>query len=427
VNEDLEFAAGPIPGPRTGELSEHLRAVESRNVTYLGADFPVFWESAEGATITDVDQNRYIDLTSAFGVAGVGHSNAYVVATIHDQAGRLMHGMGDVHPTEVRIRLLEALPRLLPKGLNKTFLATTGSEAVEAAMKTAILATGKHRFIAFRGAYHGLAPGALALCGIEKFRTPFASIVPDVAEFVDFPDASTTDAATALAALASRFEGRDDIAALFIEPIQGRGGCVVPPTGFLRGLRDWCTQREILLVADEIYTGFGRTGAWFACDQENISPDMMCIGKAMGAGFPVSATVGRTEIMDAWPSSSGEALHTSTYLGNPMGCAAALATIHELERGNLPDRARELGSVLGPRLQSFARHDGVRAIRGRGLMWGVVLNNAEHADRVVKAALRRGVIILQAGIEGNVLSLTPPLVITQQQLLRALDILEEVL
>jgi 4-aminobutyrate aminotransferase-like enzyme len=294
-------------------------------------------------------------------------------------------------------------------------------------MKTAILATGKSRFIAYHGAYHGLAPGALALCGIEKFRKPFAAIVPDVTTFVEYPDAAATDAQSALKALGDACGDRDDIAAVFIEPIQGRGGCVVPPTGYLTGLRDWCTKRGILLVADEIYTGFGRTGAWFACNHEDVVPDIICSGKAMGSGFPISAAVGRKATMDAWPASSGEALHTSTYLGNPMGCAAALATIHELQREKLPECARELGSVIGPRLQSFARHEGVTAIRGRGLMWGVVLRTAEHADRVIKATLARGVITLQAGVEGNVLSLTPPLVITQQQLLRALDIIEEVL
>jgi 4-aminobutyrate aminotransferase/(S)-3-amino-2-methylpropionate transaminase len=427
VNDDFEELHGPIPGPHTRELATHLRAVEARNVTYLADDFPIFWESASEATVTDVDQNRYIDLTAAFGVAAIGHSNAYVVAAVHDQAVRLMHGMGDVHPTEVRTRLLEALPRVLPTGLDRTFLATTGSEAVEAAMKTAVLATGKSHFIAFRGAYHGLAPGALALCGIEKFRTPFEPIVAGVTTFVDYPDVAKTDAPTALAALADRFDDRDDIAAVFIEPIQGRGGCVVPASGYLSGLRAWCSKRRILLVADEVYTGFGRTGTWFACDHERIVPDLMCIGKAMGSGFPVSALVGRQEIMDAWPVSSGEALHTSTYLGNPMGCAAALATIHEIERAKLPDRARELGNLLGPRLQSFTRHPGVRAVRGRGLMWGVVLSNGEHAERVVKAALARGVIILQAGPEGDVISLTPPLVITQQQLMHALDIIEGVL
>ncbi len=427
MNGEFERIRGPVPGPRTKELASHLRAVESRNVTYLAADFPVFWESANEAIVTDVDHNRYIDLTSAFGVASVGHSNAYVVAAIHDQAARLMHGMGDVYPTEVRTRLLEALPGILPSGLDRIFLATTGSEAVEAAMKTAVLATGKSRFIAYRGAYHGLAPGALSLCGMEKFRAPFSAIVPAVADFIDYPDAATTDAPTALKALADRFDDRDDIAALFIEPIQGRGGCVVPPDGYLSGVRAWCSQRRILLVTDEIYTGFGRTGAWFACNHEGVVPDIICIGKAMGSGFPLSAIAARQEIMDAWPASSGEALHTSTSLGNPMGCAAALATIHELVGAKLPERASELGNVLGTRLQSFMRHFGVRAVRGRGLMWGVVLSNGEHAERVVKAALARGVITLQAGETGDVLSLTPPLVIAQQQLLRALDVIEAVL
>jgi 4-aminobutyrate aminotransferase-like enzyme len=410
-----------------GALREPLRQFESRNVTFLAEDFPVFWESASGATVTDVDGNRYIDLTSAFGVANVGHANPHVVDAVASQAKRLMHGMGDVHPTEVRTQLLERLAGALPRGLTKTFLATTGSEAVEAALKTAMLATGKHIFVSYSGAYHGLSLGALAVSGIPKFIEPFSPLVSDLAVRLDYPCDGIDDAQQALEALRARIGARDDIAAIIIEPIQGRGGSVVPPPGYLRGLRCFCDERGVLLIFDEIYTGFGRTGHWFAAQHDDVVPDIICIGKAMGSGFPISAAVARTGVMDAWPQSAGEALHTSTYLGNPMGCAAALATIEELEREELPERARLLGITLGERLARLTHHPGVRAIRGRGLMWGVVLSDAEHADRVVKAALARGVILLQAGLAGDVLSITPPLMIAQRQLDRAIDIIEEVL
>ncbi|MDE2481861.1 MAG: aspartate aminotransferase family protein [bacterium] len=425
MNDDLELIQGAVPGRHTGELTPVLRTYESRNVTYLGAEFPVFWESANGATITDVDGNRYIDLTSAFGVANVGHANAYVVAAVHDQATRLMHGMGDVHPTEVRTRLLERLTHVLPKGLSKTFLATAGSEAVEAALKTAMLATGKHRFAAYRGAYHGLSLGALAVSGIEKFRAPFAPLVPDVTTLLDYPMNGRDDTAHAVAVLRETLGARDDLAALIVEPIQGRGGCIVPPPGYLRAVREFCSERGIVLIFDEIYTGFGRTGAWFAADHEAVVPDIICIGKAMGSGFPISAAVARPEIMDAWPLSAGEALHTSTYLGNPMGCAAALATIHELERNALPERARTLGVSLGERLAGLRRLDGVTDVRGRGFMWGVAVRDAAFADRIVKHALALGLMVLQAGPAGDVISITPPLVIGDQQLARAIALLEE--
>ncbi len=424
MNDDIEFIGGAIPGPHTNELTPLLRMHESRNVTYLGVDFPVFWQAASGATVSDVDGNRYIDLTSAFGVANVGHANAYVAAAIQDQASRMMHGMGDVHPTEVRTRLLERLTHVLPAGLTKTFLATTGSEAVEAAIKTAVLATGKHRFVAFHGGYHGLSLGTLVLAGIPKFRDPFAALVPDTTTFLEYPANGHDDVDAALAHLRETLGARDDLAAIVIEPLQGRGGCIVPPPGYLRGLREFCSARGMLLIVDEIYTGFGRTGAWFACEHDDVVPDIICIGKAMGGGFPISATVARPEIMDAWPASSGEALHTSTYLGNPMGCAAALATIDELERNGLPERARTLGAALGSRLTSLRAHACVRDVRGRGMMWGVHVTDGAFADRVVKRALALGVIVLQAGPDGDVLSITPPLVIGETSLYRAIDLLE---
>jgi 4-aminobutyrate aminotransferase-like enzyme len=417
VNDDLELLQARIPGARTIELTPGLRARESRNVTFFSERFPVFWESASGATITDVDGNRYIDLTAAFGVANVGHANPCVASSIHDQAGRLMHGMGDVHPTEVKANLLERLPQILPVGLDTTFLATTGSEAVEAALKTAMLATGKHAFAAYRGAYHGLSLGTLAVSGIPKFREPFAGVVADTTLLLDFSLENTR------AALASR----DDLAAVIVEPIQGRGGVVVPPPGYLPGLRQLCDRAGILLIFDEIYTGFGRTGAWFAATHEEVTPDIICLGKAMGSGFPISAMVARRDVMDAWPISCGEALHTSTFLGNPMGCAAALATISELERLKLPARARQLGDALGSRLAALRSYEVVRDVRGRGLMWGIEFAEAQLAERVVVEALAKGVIALQAGPDGSVLSITPPLVIGEQQLYRAIDILEEVL
>ncbi len=402
-----------------------LAEYESPNVTYLGEEFPVFWESASGSTIVDVDGNRYIDLTSAFGVASIGHSNASVTAAIAKQATSLMHGMGDVHPTEVRSRLLERLARLLPKGLTKTFLATTGSEAVEAALKTAVLAKGKHRFLAYRGAYHGLSLGALTVSGIEKFVEPFRGIVPEITTLLDYPDAQRVTLDEAVSQLEQQAGAASDAAALIVEPLQGRGGCILPPKGYLAHLRRFCDERGILMIVDEVYTGFGRTGYWFACEADAVVPDIICIGKAMGGGFPISAAVAQPAVMDVWPRSTGEALHTSTYLGNPMGCAAALATIDELERHHLPKRARDLGELLGARLERLLAHDSVVAVRGRGMMWGVQLRSAQEADRVVKRVLARGVILLQAGPKGDVLSITPPLIISETVLIRALDIIKE--
>ncbi|HKE37401.1 MAG TPA: aspartate aminotransferase family protein [Candidatus Baltobacteraceae bacterium] len=425
MSEDLERVVTPIPGPRTAELMPALRAHESRNVTYVGEEFPVFWESASGATITDSDGNRYIDLTAAFGVANAGHANPYVVTAIAEQAARLMHGMGDVHPHEARTRLLERLAGILPKGLSKTFLATTGSEAVEAALKTAMLATGKSHFVAYRNAYHGLSLGALPLSGIEKFRTPFAAAIGPSATFLEYPQNVAGANLTAAVAIArDAIETNGNVAALVIEPIQGRGGCIVPPPGYLAGLRDLCSELGVIMIVDEIYTGFGRTGTWFAVEHDRVVPDLMCIGKAMGSGFPISACVGRADIMDAWPLSTGEALHTSTYLGNPMGCAAALATIDELERRALPAKAQQAGLALSSRLDTLRAGKSVVGVRGRGLFWGIQLRDAEIADLVVKRALASGVIVLQSGGDGATITVAPPLVITDRQLSRGIELLE---
>lgn len=427
MSDDFELVGGSIPGERTAALTPSLRERESRNVTYLTPEFPVFWETASRATIADVDGNRYIDLTAAFGVANVGHGNPRVVRAIADQAEHLTHGMGDVHPTEVKTRLLAELVRVLPAGLDKVFLATTGSEAVEAAMKTALLATGKPHFAAFRDAYHGLSLGTLSVSGIDKFRDPFLPAVAKGTLLLEYPNGRVTSAAEALARTRDALSSRDDLAAVIVEPIQGRGGVVVPPRGYFAGLHEICRDRSLLLIVDEIFTGFGRTGDWFACSHENVVPDIICVGKALGGGFPISAAVARADVMDAWPVSAGEALHTSTFLGNPMGCAAALAVIGELDRLRLPERSRELGKAIAPRLEALTRLPKVLEVRGRGLMWGISLTDAAAAERAVFDALAKGVMLLQAGPRGDALSLTPPLVITRAQLTRALDILEEVL
>lgn len=417
---------GTLPGARTGELSPGLKEFESQGVTALGSDFPVFWESAIGANVYDVDGNCYLDLTAAFGVANTGHTNPYVASAIADQAVRLMHSMGDIHPTEVKVQLLRKLAEIAPAGISKTYLCSTGAEAVEAALKTAILATGKPAAAAFTGAYHGLSIGALEVCGIEKFRTPFLSCLPNKTLFFKYPGA-TAGVNSVIADMRTALKARGDIGAVIVEPIQGRAGAIVPPKGFLPALRALCDELKLVLIFDEIYTGFGRTGFMFACEYESVVPDIMCIGKAMADGFPISACMAKPEIMDAWAPSQGEALHTSTYLGNPMGCAAALANIGEIERLRLPARARQIGLGLAARMDAIGNQPNIVEVRGRGLMWGIEFKDAKTADAVVKAGLQKGLILLQSGMQGNVLSITPPLTITEKQLYHAIDLLEGLL
>ncbi|HTD36672.1 MAG TPA: aspartate aminotransferase family protein [Candidatus Limnocylindrales bacterium] len=420
---ELESIVTAIPGPRSRALAEELARYEPPGVTYLGADYPVFWERASGALVTDADGNRYIDLTAAFGVAATGHTNPRVADAVAEQAHTLIHGMGDVHPTEVRVRLLARLAALAPGDLRKTYLSTSGADAVEFALKTALLATGKPRVIAYRGAYHGLSLGALEVAGIEKFRAPFAPLVADRATFLSYPGADAS-LLGAIGAVRDALARDPEIGAIVVEPVQGRGGVIIPPDGFLRALRELCDERGLLLVLDEIYTGFGRTGTMFACEREHVVPDILCAGKALAGGLPLAATIGTARVMDAWPPSTGEALHTSTFLGNPAACAAALANLDELERLDIAGRVRAHEAGLGARLRTLRAFASVRDVRGLGFLWAVEFADAAFANRVVVRALANGVILLQSGPTGTSITVAPPLTIGERQLSRALELFE---
>ena len=390
-----------IPGPRSRALARQLRRYESHNVTFVSDHWPIFWQRAAGANVWDADGNRYLDLTAAFGVASVGHTNPRVVAAVHRQSKQLLHAMGDVHPNELKLKLARELVSLTFKTSARVLFTNTGAEAVEAALKTAVIHTKRPGVIAFTGAYHGLTYGALAATSRGDFRAPFAAQLGGFTQHFPFgrvPEITDTG----------------NFGAVIVEPIQGRGGIVVPPDDFLPGLREFCDRCGLLLIADEIYTGFCRTGRWFACEHWNVVPDIICVGKAMAGGFPISACIGRAAVMDSWPESKGEALHTSTFLGNPLGCAAALAAIGEMKRLKLDKRAAALGANLQSRLK----------LRGKGLMLGLEVGNAVP---VVEKLLQRGIIALPEGDHGEILGITPPLTITKRQLDFALEVLCELL
>ena len=403
-----------VPGPRSRALAERLRAVESRNVTCLAPEAPIFWERAAGANVWDADGNRFLDLGGAFAVANVGHAHPRVVRALADQAERLLHAMGDVHPAAPKVALLEALAARFPGGgPARGVLGSSGADALEAALKTAQLATGRAGVVAFEGGYHGLSYGALDATWREDFRAPFAERLAGRTVFARYGDAEDARRAAREAAF--------PIGAVLVEPVQGRGGVRVPPPGFLAALRALCDAEDWLLVADEIFTGFGRTGRRFACDAEGVVPDLLCVGKGLASGMPLSACLGRAEVMDAWPESRGEALHTQTFLGHPPSCAAALAALAVLDEEKLVERAAELGAAA---LELLARRSAgsaaVQEVRGAGLMIGIECTAPEIAHRAVSGALRRGVILLPCGEDGRVLSVTPPLCIGREALLAGL-------
>jgi len=385
--------------------------------------------------VWDADGNRFVDLTAAFGVAAAGHRHPVIEEAIRSQSGALLHAMGDVHPSEVRVELLERLAELGPPG-SRVILGTSGSEAVEIALKTATLYTGRPGWLAFSGAYHGVTYGALSVTDRSLFRGPFRpQLNPNVVR-ARYPVEGAGDASEALdqvERLLSAPEG--GIGAVIVEPALGRGGDLFPPSGFLPGLAQLCRAHGALLIADEIFTGFGRTGWRLACDAEGVVPDLLCVGKAMSGGMPIAACIGSAEAMSAWPESAGEAIHTSTFMGHPICCAAALASIGLIEELGLAARAREEGErwVEGLR-QIAAGRSLVREVRGRGMMIGIQLEDPAGqlpGHRITATALveglKRGWILLGSGVDGDVLSLSPPLTIERDLLDLAVVAMDEVL
>lgn len=421
----------PPPGPRSRAWLRRLKASEAPHITTVAADFPIVWRRARGAVVEDVDGSRYLDAGSSFGVALLGHGHPAVVRALRRQAGELIHGMGDVHPPTVRVALLEALAAIAPGDLGHGVLCTGGAEAVEVALQTALLATGRRGIVAFEGGYHGLSLGALAATERDDFRRPFAPWLPGPTTFVPYPLAIPADAAAEAAGLARTLaaldaalarRGPEGIGVVLVEPLQGRGGTRVPAAGLLPALRQRCDAAGALLALDEIFTGCGRTGKMFACEHEAVVPDLLCVGKALGGGMAVAACVGRPAAMAAWGEARGEALRTSTFLGHPMAAAAALAALRVVRRDDVPGQAATIGDGWRRALtEALATSPAVAEIRGRGLMWGVALRAAGgHAAaalawRTVVGCLRRGVLVLPCGADGSVVQVTPPVVMTPAQ------------
>ena len=409
------------------QWAARLSRVESRNVTDLEG-LPPFWTHASGSRVRDTSGRSYLDFSGAFGVALAGHRHSRIVEGIREQADRLVHGMGDIHPPAIKTEFLEALTALLPWDSSRTILGLSGSDAVEAALKTAHLATGRPGVIAFEGSYHGLTLGALAATDREHFRRPFTARLTDHVHFVPFP-ASPGAADAALAQIAELFAGGAPVpvGAVIVEPIQGRAGVRIPPRGFLIELGRLTRSGGALLVADEIFTGMGRTGSLLACDHDGVVPDLICLGKALGGGMPLSACCGPHSVMDAWPPSTGEAIHTSTFLGHPLGCAGGLGFLAVLEGEDLAGRAKRLGDhALRCLRAGLDGCDRVVEVRGRGLMLGIELRpyreGAPGAD-VAARALEKGLIVLPAGEAGEVVELTPAATLTRGELEIGVEIL----
>lgn len=443
--EQSRHLATAIPGPRSVELASRKNTAVSRGV---GTTMPVYAARAFGGIVEDVDGNRLIDLGSGIAVTTVGNASPRVVAAVAEQAAEFTHTCFMVTPYEGYVAVAEALNRLTPgDGDKRSALFNSGSEAVENAVKIARTFTRKQAVVSFDHAYHGRTNLTMALTAKSMpYKHGFGPFAPEIYRApmsYPFRDAEfggkelATDgelAARRAITVIDKQVGAGNLAAVIIEPIQGEGGFIVPAEGFLPTLLDWCRANDVVFIADEVQTGFARTGAMFACEHEGpdgLVPDLIVTAKGIAGGMPLSAVTGRADIMDA-PHVSGLG---GTYGGNPVACAAALATIETIESDNLVARAAQIEALMKDRLGRMqAEDDRIGDVRGRGAMIAVELVKSgtlepdpELTRKLLTAAHGAGVIVLSCGTFGNVLRFLPPLAISDDLLLEGLDILELIL
>ena len=424
-----------IPGPRSLALQVQREREVSRG---FGITLPVFVEQAAGAIIVDVDGNQLIDLASGIAVTSVGASHPEVARAVAEQAARFTHTCFMVTEYTGFVDVARALNRLTPGDHEKrTALFTTGAEAVENAVKIARAATGRPAVVVLDHAYHGRTLMTMSMTARHvPYKAGFGPFAPEVYRapsaypyrWPGGPERCAEEALARFRELVVTQIGAENVAAIVLEPIQGEGGFIVPAPGFLPGIAAFAREHGIVLVADEIQTGFGRTGAMFACEHEGIVPDLITTAKALGGGLPLAAVTGRAELMDSVaPGGIG-----GTYAGNPIACAAALATIEVIERDDLVGRAREIETRVLTRLRALAeRSPAVGEVRGRGAMLamefvvpGTTTPDAAAARAVAAHCHAEGVLLLVCGTHGNVIRLLPPLVITAALLDDALDVVE---
>jgi 4-aminobutyrate aminotransferase len=426
------------PGPKARAIIARDEAVTAP--CYI-KEYPLVVARGEGPMVEDVDGNRFLDFMAGIAVCSTGYSHPEVVQAIQEAAGRFLHICGGDFYYEGMAALCERLARLAPGPSKKrVFLSNSGTEAVEGAMKLARFATRRTAFVAFKGAFHGRTYGALSLTSSKaRQHAGFGPMLPDVhhvpygycyhCEFgKTFPSCGLFCVSSIEKDLFARHLDPHDVAAIFVEPLQGEGGYVLPPRGWLTALRELCDKYGILLVADEVQCGVGRTGKMFACEHEGVEPDILVTSKGLGSGMPIGAIVAK-ESISTWENGA----HGSTFGGNPVCCAAAIATLDIVER-ELMANARQRGARLAAGLQRLAaKHTCIGDVRGQGLMWGIEFvadrttrePAADLVHRLERMAFAKGLLVLAAG--KNVLRLAPPLVVDDDDVDTALDILDQCL
>jgi len=424
-----------LPGPKAKKIVERDQKIISPSYT---RDYPLVARSGHGATVEDVDGNTFLDFAAGIAVVATGHCHPEVVATIQKQAAELIHMSCTDFYYEGMVELAEKLASIAPGGgAKRVYFGNSGTEAIEAAMKLARYHTKRDKFIAFYGCFHGRTMGSLSLTASKAVqRKRFGSLLGGVfhtpypnsyrGAYGVRPEHAAADALAQIQdELFKRVVDPEEVAAIFVEPIQGEGGYVVASAEFLQGLERLCRKHGILLVADEVQSGMGRTGKWWASDHASIEPDIICTAKGIASGMPLSAAIAKAEVMDWAPGA-----HASTFGGNPVSVAAALATF-DLLRDSLIENAARMGDLIFRRTADWRdRHKSVGDIRGKGLMVGIEFvrdqKTKEKApdvrNRVIQSAFEKGLLVLGAG--ENSLRLAPPLIIDEEQAdfaLRTLD------
>lgn len=415
-----------IPGPQSLELQARRKHAVAAGV---GSTLPVYIESADDGLLVDVDGNQLIDLGSGIAVTNVGNPAPAVAEAVHAQIDRFSHTCFMITPYEGYLEMCEELNALTPGDHEKrSVLFNSGAEAVENAVKIARHVTGRQAVVVFDHGYHGRTNLTMALTAKNMpYKHRFGPFAPEVyrvpASYPLHDGLTGADAAAKAIAAIEKQVGADNTAAVVIEPIQGEGGFIAPAAGFLPAVAEWCRERGVLFVADEIQTGFCRTGEWFASDHEGVVPDLITTAKGIAGGLPLAAVTGRAEIMDA--------VHVGglggTYGGNPVACAAALGAIRTMRERDLNAAARRIEETVVTRLKAVAeKTDIIADIRGRGAMLAIEFTERtpEVAARVAKACHDQGVVVLTCGTYGNVIRLLPPLVIPDDLLAEGLDVLE---
>jgi len=424
------------PGPRALEVLHRDAAVISRSMV---REYPLVLQKASGVNLWDVDGNRYLDFTAGIAVMNMGWNHPLVVFAIQEQAKYLSHGAFLDFCSEVPVRCAEELVGFLPDGLDRVYYSNSGAESVEAAMKLARHHTRRNYFISFYGGFHGRTYGALSLTAAKVVqRRSFGPFLPVIhAPYPDPYHPPGGDPATCDADVMAYLEDTifrsevapDEVAAIFVEPVQGEGGYVVPPPGFPPRLRRLCDEHGILLVVDEVQSGCFRTGRFLAATHASVTPDIVCLGKAIGGGIPFGVTVASSEIMD-WPPGS----HASTFGGNNLACAAALAVMDLMRDGGFGDRVMARGEYLVKRLRELAEwHTIIGDVRGLGLMVGMELVRdrstkepaREERETILRHAFERGLVLLPAG--ESVIKFCPPLIMNEEDIDVGIDILDRVM